>query len=518
MKAKLIVNGEREVTIEDGIAAVGRASDNTIALSDDSNISRYHIEIETRDGEFWLIELGSSNGTTVNGEKVYDERKLNDGDVILLGGSSEILFELEKEKPAETAPETAAPTPTVSAPSVSTPSVSAPSAVSPLTPTADAAQVSKMPLMLGVAAVVCGLAVVAVLVAFAVSYSGGSGKCGAKATITSPENGDTISKETDIEVESENDECVQKAVFLMDGEQFASTSEKPFKGTLDPAQFGDLSDGGNHSLKVALEDEKGEKIIQPGEVQLFFETLATPTPTPEPTQTPDTKPTQKPPGGNGKTPSTIEVQDMSRKLLSEFSGLPSYKFDQQFLQEVQKKTAEFSSDGYFARAQNYAEPIKVGYIQGAGLDAPLGFILAMSRTQFKLPAGGAEEGLWRMNTQLVTANGYNGTCEGEGLSDAKQNCAAKASALYMKAILINVFEGDLVYAVSAFGMSTQDAAAFKSSLPADRADFWKVIKSPKQRDEVVRFFAAGIVAENPQKFGLKKDPPISALYKNNLVN
>lgn len=510
-KAKLIINNETEVTIEDGIVAAGRASDNTIPLVHDSNVSRYHIEIETRGGEFWLVELGSSNGTTVNGEKIYDEKKLADGDVILLGGTSEILFELEKEKiPEAAAPQISnAPIPAAIAPAVS---------VLPAAIAADPAKSSKMPLMLMVMGAVCGLAIVAVVIALAVSFVGGSGKCTAKAVITSPENGDTIKKETDIEVESENDDCAKKAVFLMDGEEFAQTSEKPFKTSLDPAELAKFSDGSSHSLKIALEDEKGEKIIQPGDVQLFFDTLATPTPTPEAAETPEATPTPtvKPP--TGKTASAIEIQEMSRNLLKEFTGLPGYKFDPQFLQEVQKKTAEYASDGFFARAQNYSKPIQIGYIQGAGLDAALGYILAMSRTQFKLPAsGGTEEGLWRMNPQLVTANGYNGTCEGESLSDAKQNCAAKASALYMKAMLVNVFENDLIYAAAAFGMSTQEAAIWKNTLPADRTDFWKVIKSPKQRDEAVRFFAAGIVAENPQKFGLKKDAPISTLYKNYLV-
>ena len=505
-KAKLIVNNENEVTIEDGIVAVGRASDNTISLADDSNVSRYHIEIETRANEFWLVELGSSNGTTVNGETVDGERKLVDGDVILLGGTSEILFELESENKIEDAPESAPP----EGLSAAAPAVSAPAAGV----AADVAKPSKMPLLLLVMGAVCGLAIVAVVVALAVAfYGGGSGKCQAKAIITSPENGDTIKKETNIEVESEADDCASKAIFLMDGREFASVAEKPFKGTLDPAQFADLSDGGTHSLKIALEDENGEKIVQPGAVELSFDTLATPSPTPAPEATPAGKSTPKP---SGKTASVIETQAMSQTLLNEFRGLPKYRFDPQFLQAVQQKTAEYAADGYFARAQNYSEPIKVAYVQGTGLDAPLGYLLAMSRTQFKLPSSGAEEGLWRMKMDLVTANGYNGNCDGETLSDAKQNCAARVSALYMKALLVNVFDNDLVYAVAAFGMSAQEAAIWKNSLPPNRADFWNVMKPP-QRDEAVRFFAAGIVAENPQKFGLKKDAPISNLYKNYLV-
>ena len=509
-KAKLIVDNETEVTIEDGIVAAGRASDNTISFPNDSNVSRYHIEIETRGDEFWLVELGSSNGTTINGEKARDEKKLADGDVILLGGTSEILFELEKELVAE--PVAGVATPAVG---VATPAVSAP-AVAAASPATDAAKTSKMPLMLIVMGAVCGLAVVAVIVTLAVLYHGGSGgKCQAKAVITSPENGETIKKETDIEVETEADDCASKAIFLIDGEEFARAAEKPFKATLDPARFADLSDGAMHSLKIALEDENGEKIVQPDAVELSFDTLATPTPTPAPTAIPADKATPKLP--TGKTASVIETQAMSQALLNEFRGLPKYRFDPQFLQAVQQKTAEYASDSYYARAQNYSEPIKVAYIQGAGLDAPLGYLLAMSRTQFKLPGGGvAEEGLWRMKTDLATANGYNGNCDGETIGDAKQNCAARASALYMKALLINVFDSDLVYAVAAFGMSPQEAAIWKSGLPPNRADFWNIMKPP-QRDEVVRFFAAGIVAENPQKFGLKKDAPISNLYKNYLV-
>jgi pSer/pThr/pTyr-binding forkhead associated (FHA) protein len=86
-KATLKINGEKEFTIEDELITLGRASDNKISLADDSNVSRYHAEIENRSGEFWLIELGSSNGTTVNGAPVETEIPLQSGDVILLGGS-----------------------------------------------------------------------------------------------------------------------------------------------------------------------------------------------------------------------------------------------------------------------------------------------------------------------------------------------------------------------------------------------------------------------------------------------
>jgi len=157
--------------------------------------------------------------------------------------------------------------------------------------------------------------------------------------------------------------------------------------------------------------------------------------------------------------------------------------------------------------------INVAYVQEQNLDAPLGFVLAMSRSKFVPAKQGNDEGLWRLTNEFVTTNAYNGSCGAETLSDKSQNCAAKASALYMKAIVYGVFDGDLIYSAAAFGKSSQDAGVWKASLPADRSDFWNAVKTPLEREQIARFFAAGIVAENPQKFGLKKDKPLSELYK-----
>src|SRR4029079_7492637 len=94
--AKLTVNGS-EMPIDRNLLTCGRSSDNDVAFPNDSNVSRYHAEIEERGGDHWLIDLGSSNGTTINGKKLEGEIRLNDGDKIVLGGSSEFDFAFEKE-------------------------------------------------------------------------------------------------------------------------------------------------------------------------------------------------------------------------------------------------------------------------------------------------------------------------------------------------------------------------------------------------------------------------------------
>ena len=118
-----------------------------------------------------------------------------------------------------------------------------------------------------------------------------------------------------------------------------------------------------------------------------------------------------------------------------------------------------------------------------------------------------------MSNAFIAENKYNGQCGTETLSDPLQTCAARATALYMKALIYGVFDGDAVYSAAAFGKSPQDAATWKATLPANRSDLWNVIKTPTEREQVLRFFAAAIVSENPQAFGLAKDRPLSELYR-----
>jgi hypothetical protein len=45
----------------------------------------HHAEIQRRDGLFFLLDLGSKNGTLLNGERVRQQCRLQQGDVIALG-------------------------------------------------------------------------------------------------------------------------------------------------------------------------------------------------------------------------------------------------------------------------------------------------------------------------------------------------------------------------------------------------------------------------------------------------
>jgi hypothetical protein len=63
---------------------IGRSSECQLVLADDT-VSRRHAELHAHDGRWLLRDLGSSNGTWVNGRLVI-EAEVRPGDVVQLGG------------------------------------------------------------------------------------------------------------------------------------------------------------------------------------------------------------------------------------------------------------------------------------------------------------------------------------------------------------------------------------------------------------------------------------------------
>ncbi len=493
----------REIRLGEDLTTIGRASDNTVSFADDSNVSRYHVEIENRGGGFYLLELGSSNGTTVNGGRVSGEKLLDEGDVITLGNSAVIEFVLDKE------PEQKTETPVGN--TDETESETADGGATAIDETAP--QANKFPTGLAVTGATVGLAFVFVAGAVLFSFNETASGCQAKATIKGVENHDTLRKTQEIEVDLEDEEeCVSRAVFLLDDKVLATADEKPFTAKLDPNNFPSLATGATVNLKVVLEDANGKRIQQSDEVLLVLETRAVETPKPIETQTPEPigrTPTPKPlPVNKGKV-SPAEAQTMIENLIKSMGG-SGHKINKEFVEKVLAKTSEFTNAGGFStRAAGFQDMIKTAYTKDTVVGAPLGFLTAMSRSQFT-PAQGAETGIWKMSNEFAEKNSLTTVCGTQTLNDTE--CAAKASANYTKNLLSTVFGNDPVYTVAAYGMSPGEAFDWNRTISGDRADFWNAIKTQPQRDELVKFFAAGIVADNPPKFGLKDDKPISSLY------
>jgi hypothetical protein len=488
---------EKELTIGEDATSFGRTTENTVSFPDNSNISRHHADIEFKDGAFVVTDLGSSNGTTVNGQPIEGETVLNDGDFITLGNSVIVEFVLDDDTPEN-------------------PQYDSPTAASESIPEAVPAgetQKSKTGLILGATGAVCGLAVVFAVAAtyYFVAGSGTSG-CDATARITNPLNGQVITQETEVNVQVTNSACVGKVRIVLNGETIADLKVEPFTAKIDPKNYAALADGGLYALQVVLEDSEGNLIPEQRDVALLqFETRQVATPTPTPTNSGIT-PTPTVPGGKEVT--LIDVQKMTAGVVGKFTGNFKYNLSNpDFLTEVRKRTGEYSTaEGYFARAAVYRDIINQSFVRDKALDASLPYIMAMSRSKFKLDKQGASESLWQISNDFATVNLYTVGCTNPNLSDPAQECAAKATALYMEDLVVKSFDGDIIFAVAAFGKSSQEANTWKMSLPADRSDFWKVITDAAQREQVARFFAAAIVAENPVKFGLKKESAISELY------
>ena len=86
----LLLSDGRRVPIGEDPVSIGRLPECDIVLSD-ANVSRRHAEVRRRGNDFVVVDLGSTNGTRVNGAGIR-ERQLTDGDEITLGGTR-IRFE-----------------------------------------------------------------------------------------------------------------------------------------------------------------------------------------------------------------------------------------------------------------------------------------------------------------------------------------------------------------------------------------------------------------------------------------
>ncbi len=86
----LLLPDGRRVQLGDEPAVIGRLPDCAVSLAD-TQVSRRHAEIRPAGDGFAVADLGSMNGTTVNGVAVR-EQQLQDGDEIGIG-STTILFE-----------------------------------------------------------------------------------------------------------------------------------------------------------------------------------------------------------------------------------------------------------------------------------------------------------------------------------------------------------------------------------------------------------------------------------------
>jgi hypothetical protein len=86
--ATLDANGTKH-TIDKESVVIGRSRDCDIRLAD-PNVSRRHAELRQEGAAYWILDLGSTNGLTVNGRR-QQRAKLENEDRITVG-STELVF------------------------------------------------------------------------------------------------------------------------------------------------------------------------------------------------------------------------------------------------------------------------------------------------------------------------------------------------------------------------------------------------------------------------------------------
>jgi hypothetical protein len=91
------VAGEATAGIRHGRAVIGRAGDADVHLEDDT-VSRRHALVVRREGAVWLTDLGSSNGTYLNGSPVSEPVDIVAGDVL---GFGEAVYTYRPIEPSE---------------------------------------------------------------------------------------------------------------------------------------------------------------------------------------------------------------------------------------------------------------------------------------------------------------------------------------------------------------------------------------------------------------------------------
>jgi hypothetical protein len=83
---------ERTIEVDGTPLTVGRASDNALVLGD-PRVSRHHARLQARRGTLVLTDLGSTNGSRVNGVRV-DECALGVGDRVVVGDTVLVIEQL----------------------------------------------------------------------------------------------------------------------------------------------------------------------------------------------------------------------------------------------------------------------------------------------------------------------------------------------------------------------------------------------------------------------------------------
>ena len=92
VKSPALAEGD-ELTLDSSALLLGRGSSNDVNLARDEYASSKHARVEPRRDGVWLEDVGSTNGTYLNGMRLTRAKKLAPGDLVRIG-ETELRYEL----------------------------------------------------------------------------------------------------------------------------------------------------------------------------------------------------------------------------------------------------------------------------------------------------------------------------------------------------------------------------------------------------------------------------------------
>ncbi|MEJ7848681.1 MAG: FHA domain-containing protein [Pyrinomonadaceae bacterium] len=460
--------GMQEIRIDGERTTFGRGSEAEHRFADDG-LSRLHATVY-RDGErVWVVDENSSNGTFVNGQKAAPAgTPLRNGDVVKIGHATNLTVKIaEKAKSAAIAP--------VHSEAVSTAAASPPPSVISILPIA---LIAGAILIVSVSAVFIGYKLLA--------------------------NGKTEVAQT--------------------SEEFDEPEDKPGKETKSPptpkAESTKTSGTANDNSVIVESTEPG-----------------------------GSKPAFQIPGGK----TYLDLSDTERRqYLSERSIRVAQVIGNQSSQEIPAAALDKIkgfADGYAKRISvkplggcRFGDNLQVTY-ERASKNAPfivrafnekstdprIGLYLAMIESEHCVCLQSPTGPLGMFQFTFATAKNHftpnEGVIKGASPSSPDDRCkpepAARAAASYMKSLTGRYGTGpaSVPLAIGSYnsgegGLSSNLVKALDSGSGLPR-DFWTLIANGEKLSEqfqsenfkyVPKFFAAAIIGENPQDFGLKLQP------------
>jgi pSer/pThr/pTyr-binding forkhead associated (FHA) protein len=84
------------VDFDQKIVAIGRAPENDLVV-EEPRVSGYHARIFTEEGQVFFEDIGSTNGSRVNGKRILRPLSIHSGDVIGLGSKVRIRYDILRE-------------------------------------------------------------------------------------------------------------------------------------------------------------------------------------------------------------------------------------------------------------------------------------------------------------------------------------------------------------------------------------------------------------------------------------